>query len=152
MSLSPSFICSHVFTNSFNKSNKWKCSSCISWKQTRRLILTPFIFCIFSLVLNSVYSVLVCVHSKFTQSLSSHRNNFKYTWLKSLCFCQTSWSLADDDFFFLIINCVSVFVNRKEICTSGASYLMCPLCNTCKAWNMSEICTMAKVLNFKNIS
>lgn len=22
---------------------------------------------------------------------------------------------------------------------------MCPLCNTCKAWNMSEICTMAKV-------
>lgn len=24
---------------------------------------------------------------------------------------------------------------------------MCPLCNTCKAWNMSEICTMAKVMN-----
>uniref|UniRef100_A0A665X608 Anoctamin n=1 Tax=Echeneis naucrates TaxID=173247 RepID=A0A665X608_ECHNA len=33
----------------------------------------------------------------------------------------------------------------KEICTSNASYLMCPLCNTCKAWNMSEICTMAKL-------
>ncbi|XP_029013262.1 anoctamin-7 isoform X2 [Betta splendens] len=33
----------------------------------------------------------------------------------------------------------------KEICTSGPSYLMCPLCNTCKAWNMSEICTMAKL-------
>ncbi|XP_044208094.1 anoctamin-7 isoform X1 [Thunnus albacares] len=33
----------------------------------------------------------------------------------------------------------------KEICNSSASYLMCPLCNTCKAWNMSEICTMAKL-------
>ncbi|XP_022608916.1 anoctamin-7-like [Seriola dumerili] len=33
----------------------------------------------------------------------------------------------------------------KEICTNGASYLMCPLCNTCKAWNMSEICTMAQL-------
>uniref|UniRef100_A0A8C5ERF8 Anoctamin n=1 Tax=Gouania willdenowi TaxID=441366 RepID=A0A8C5ERF8_GOUWI len=33
----------------------------------------------------------------------------------------------------------------KEICDSGGSYLMCPLCKTCKAWNMSEICTMAKV-------
>uniref|UniRef100_A0A3P8USS8 Anoctamin n=1 Tax=Cynoglossus semilaevis TaxID=244447 RepID=A0A3P8USS8_CYNSE len=33
----------------------------------------------------------------------------------------------------------------KEICTSEATYLMCPLCNTCKAWNMSEICTMAKL-------
>uniref|UniRef100_A0A3Q3WPY9 Anoctamin n=1 Tax=Mola mola TaxID=94237 RepID=A0A3Q3WPY9_MOLML len=33
----------------------------------------------------------------------------------------------------------------KEICKSGGSYLMCPLCNTCKAWNMSDICTMAKM-------
>ncbi|CAL8400741.1 unnamed protein product, partial [Boreogadus saida] len=33
----------------------------------------------------------------------------------------------------------------QEICTSGASYLMCPLCNTCKAWNMSDICPMAKL-------
>uniref|UniRef100_A0A3B4ZKY2 Anoctamin n=1 Tax=Stegastes partitus TaxID=144197 RepID=A0A3B4ZKY2_9TELE len=33
----------------------------------------------------------------------------------------------------------------KEICSSGASYLMCPLCKTCQAWNMSEICTMAKL-------
>ncbi len=39
--------------------------------------------------------------------------------------------------------CLCVY--RKEICNSGASYLMCPLCNTCKAWNMSDICTMAKV-------
>ncbi|XP_068589972.1 anoctamin-7 isoform X2 [Cebidichthys violaceus] len=33
----------------------------------------------------------------------------------------------------------------KDICNSGGSYLMCPLCNTCKAWNMSDICTMAKL-------
>uniref|UniRef100_A0A1A7WND2 Anoctamin n=1 Tax=Iconisemion striatum TaxID=60296 RepID=A0A1A7WND2_9TELE len=33
----------------------------------------------------------------------------------------------------------------EEICSSGANYLMCPLCKTCKAWNMSEICTMAKM-------
>ncbi|XP_029974519.1 anoctamin-7 [Salarias fasciatus] len=33
----------------------------------------------------------------------------------------------------------------KEICDSGGSYLMCPLCKTCKAWNMSDICTMAKL-------
>uniref|UniRef100_A0A8C5EQA1 Anoctamin n=1 Tax=Gouania willdenowi TaxID=441366 RepID=A0A8C5EQA1_GOUWI len=34
----------------------------------------------------------------------------------------------------------------KEICDSGGSYLMCPLCKTCKAWNMSEICTMVGYL------
>ncbi|KAM9855199.1 anoctamin-7 [Aulostomus maculatus] len=33
----------------------------------------------------------------------------------------------------------------KEVCDSGANYLMCPLCNTCKAWNMSDICTMVKL-------
>ncbi|XP_023120302.2 anoctamin-7 isoform X1 [Amphiprion ocellaris] len=33
----------------------------------------------------------------------------------------------------------------KEICSSGVSYRMCPLCKTCQAWNMSEICTMAKL-------
>ncbi|XP_040049243.2 anoctamin-7 isoform X2 [Gasterosteus aculeatus] len=33
----------------------------------------------------------------------------------------------------------------KDICNSEASYLMCPLCNTCKAWNMSDTCTMAKL-------
>ncbi|XP_072223860.1 anoctamin-7 isoform X1 [Leuresthes tenuis] len=33
----------------------------------------------------------------------------------------------------------------KEICNSGANYLMCPLCKTCEAWNMSDICTMAKL-------
>ncbi|XP_063320120.1 anoctamin-7 isoform X1 [Pelmatolapia mariae] len=33
----------------------------------------------------------------------------------------------------------------EEICNSGASYTMCPLCKTCKAWNMSEICTLTKL-------
>uniref|UniRef100_A0A3B3ZSM6 Anoctamin n=1 Tax=Periophthalmus magnuspinnatus TaxID=409849 RepID=A0A3B3ZSM6_9GOBI len=33
----------------------------------------------------------------------------------------------------------------EEICNNGSNYLMCPLCNTCKAWNMSEICPMAKL-------
>ncbi|XP_061591032.1 anoctamin-7 [Cololabis saira] len=33
----------------------------------------------------------------------------------------------------------------EEICGSGANYLMCPLCKTCTAWNMSDICTMAKL-------
>uniref|UniRef100_A0A8D3CA41 Anoctamin n=1 Tax=Scophthalmus maximus TaxID=52904 RepID=A0A8D3CA41_SCOMX len=40
---------------------------------------------------------------------------------------------------------MSMGTNTPEICTSGGSYLMCPLCNTCKAWNMSDICTMAKL-------
>uniref|UniRef100_A0A3Q0S5D4 Anoctamin n=1 Tax=Amphilophus citrinellus TaxID=61819 RepID=A0A3Q0S5D4_AMPCI len=33
----------------------------------------------------------------------------------------------------------------KEICNSGATYMMCPLCKTCKAWNMSDICTLAQL-------
>ncbi|XP_051515951.1 anoctamin-7-like isoform X2 [Myxocyprinus asiaticus] len=33
----------------------------------------------------------------------------------------------------------------KEICESRGLYLMCPLCETCKPWNMSDICPMAKV-------
>ncbi|XP_016340256.1 anoctamin-7-like [Sinocyclocheilus anshuiensis] len=33
----------------------------------------------------------------------------------------------------------------KEICESGGLYLMCPLCETCKPWNISDICPMAKV-------
>ncbi|TSR39555.1 Pleckstrin homology domain-containing family M member 2 [Bagarius yarrelli] len=33
----------------------------------------------------------------------------------------------------------------KEICESGGQYLMCPLCETCEAWNISDICPMAKV-------
>ncbi|KAF4078087.1 hypothetical protein AMELA_G00195440 [Ameiurus melas] len=33
----------------------------------------------------------------------------------------------------------------KEVCESGGRYLICPLCETCKPWNMSDICHMAKV-------
>lgn len=34
---------------------------------------------------------------------------------------------------------------RQEICESGGQFLMCPLCDTCQTWNISEICPMAKV-------
>ncbi|XP_050787165.1 anoctamin-7-like isoform X3 [Gopherus flavomarginatus] len=33
----------------------------------------------------------------------------------------------------------------QEICESGDQFLMCPLCDTCETWNISEICPMAKV-------
>ncbi|XP_023812053.1 anoctamin-7 isoform X3 [Oryzias latipes] len=33
----------------------------------------------------------------------------------------------------------------EEICHGGSTYRMCPLCKTCEAWNMSDICTMAKL-------
>ncbi|XP_044277100.1 anoctamin-7-like [Varanus komodoensis] len=33
----------------------------------------------------------------------------------------------------------------QEICDSGVQYLMCPLCDTCGNWNLSEICSMVKV-------
>ncbi|KAJ8257710.1 hypothetical protein GJAV_G00188860 [Gymnothorax javanicus] len=33
----------------------------------------------------------------------------------------------------------------QDICTSGGNYLMCPLCNTCSVWNISDICPMAKL-------
>uniref|UniRef100_K7G2D4 Anoctamin n=1 Tax=Pelodiscus sinensis TaxID=13735 RepID=K7G2D4_PELSI len=33
----------------------------------------------------------------------------------------------------------------QEICESGGQFLMCPLCDTCQTWNISEICPMAKV-------
>uniref|UniRef100_A0A671Q0I1 Anoctamin n=1 Tax=Sinocyclocheilus anshuiensis TaxID=1608454 RepID=A0A671Q0I1_9TELE len=34
----------------------------------------------------------------------------------------------------------------KEICESGGLYLMCPLCETCKPWNISDICPMVGYL------
>uniref|UniRef100_A0A3Q2PEP6 Anoctamin n=1 Tax=Fundulus heteroclitus TaxID=8078 RepID=A0A3Q2PEP6_FUNHE len=37
------------------------------------------------------------------------------------------------------------FAWLEDICSSGAKYPMCPLCKTCEAWNMSDICTMAKL-------
>nr|XP_034975026.1 anoctamin-7-like [Zootoca vivipara] len=33
----------------------------------------------------------------------------------------------------------------QEICSSGGQFPMCPLCDTCGNWNLSEICPMAKV-------
>ncbi|XP_048470847.1 anoctamin-7 [Rhincodon typus] len=33
----------------------------------------------------------------------------------------------------------------EEICNSSNLYLMCPLCDTCDTWNISEICSMAKL-------
>uniref|UniRef100_A0A8D0B957 Anoctamin n=1 Tax=Salvator merianae TaxID=96440 RepID=A0A8D0B957_SALMN len=33
----------------------------------------------------------------------------------------------------------------QEICSSGDEFLMCPLCDTCGTWKLSEICPMAKV-------
>ncbi|XP_067422321.1 anoctamin-7-like isoform X2 [Emydura macquarii macquarii] len=33
----------------------------------------------------------------------------------------------------------------QEICQSEGRFLMCPLCDTCESWNISEICPMAKV-------
>ncbi|XP_029142525.1 anoctamin-7-like, partial [Protobothrops mucrosquamatus] len=36
-------------------------------------------------------------------------------------------------------------VPAKEVCKSGGDFLMCPLCDTCGNWNLSEICPMAKL-------
>ncbi|XP_062821709.1 anoctamin-7 isoform X1 [Anolis carolinensis] len=33
----------------------------------------------------------------------------------------------------------------QEICNSGKQFLMCPLCDTCGNWHISDICPMAKV-------
>uniref|UniRef100_G3WB35 Anoctamin n=1 Tax=Sarcophilus harrisii TaxID=9305 RepID=G3WB35_SARHA len=33
----------------------------------------------------------------------------------------------------------------EEICSSGGTFVMCPLCATCATWNISEICPMAKL-------
>ncbi|XP_054856935.1 anoctamin-7-like [Eublepharis macularius] len=33
----------------------------------------------------------------------------------------------------------------QEICNSRGQFLMCPLCDTCGNWNISEICSMAKI-------
>ncbi|XP_036388323.1 anoctamin-7 isoform X2 [Megalops cyprinoides] len=33
----------------------------------------------------------------------------------------------------------------EDICSSGDHYLMCPLCETCSNWNISDICPMAKM-------
>ncbi|KAJ8280533.1 hypothetical protein GJAV_G00055970 [Gymnothorax javanicus] len=35
-------------------------------------------------------------------------------------------------------------VPAKELCDSGSTYIMCPLCNTCSYWNLSSICKTFK--------
>uniref|UniRef100_A0A8C4AA98 Anoctamin n=1 Tax=Denticeps clupeoides TaxID=299321 RepID=A0A8C4AA98_9TELE len=49
--------------------------------------------------------------------------------------------------FVFISGIISMGSNTpaKEICNSGGRYLMCPLCETCSPWNLSDICPMAKV-------
>uniref|UniRef100_UPI00358E7897 anoctamin-7 isoform X1 n=1 Tax=Myxine glutinosa TaxID=7769 RepID=UPI00358E7897 len=36
-------------------------------------------------------------------------------------------------------------IPAKEICNSTHNYLMCPLCDACTVWNLSDICFMAKM-------
>ncbi|KAJ8256873.1 hypothetical protein COCON_G00190250 [Conger conger] len=35
-------------------------------------------------------------------------------------------------------------VPAKELCSSGGTYVMCPLCNACNYWNLSSICMTFK--------
>ncbi|XP_060540526.1 anoctamin-7-like isoform X1 [Pantherophis guttatus] len=61
----------------------------------------------------------------------------------------TAWlipSAAIGSFVFLAgLFTMDMNVPVKEICNSGGEFLMCPLCDTCGNWNISEICPMAKV-------
>ncbi|XP_030078040.1 anoctamin-7 [Microcaecilia unicolor] len=61
----------------------------------------------------------------------------------------TAWLLpaAVVGTFVFISGLVTMGTNTpaKEICDSAGIYLMCPLCDTCDTWNISEICPMAKV-------
>ncbi|XP_071021526.1 anoctamin-7 isoform X3 [Oncorhynchus clarkii lewisi] len=61
----------------------------------------------------------------------------------------TAWLLpaAVVGAFVFVSGLMSMGTNTpaKEICNSGGSYMMCPLCKTCKPWNISDICPMAQV-------
>uniref|UniRef100_A0AAY4BCP9 Anoctamin n=1 Tax=Denticeps clupeoides TaxID=299321 RepID=A0AAY4BCP9_9TELE len=50
--------------------------------------------------------------------------------------------------FVFISGIISMGSNTpaKEICNSGGRYLMCPLCETCSPWNLSDICPMVGYL------
>ncbi|KAJ8410646.1 hypothetical protein AAFF_G00186030, partial [Aldrovandia affinis] len=39
---------------------------------------------------------------------------------------------------------MAIDVPAKEICDSGGTYIMCPLCNICSYWNLSSICITFK--------
>ncbi|XP_059807932.1 anoctamin-7 [Hypanus sabinus] len=49
--------------------------------------------------------------------------------------------------FVFISGLMSMNTNKsaEQICNVSTQYLMCPLCNTCDTWNISEICSMAKL-------
>ncbi|XP_066546796.1 anoctamin-7 isoform X2 [Amia ocellicauda] len=61
----------------------------------------------------------------------------------------TAWLLpaAVVGSFVFVSGIVSMGSNTpaEEICSSGGRYQMCPLCETCSGWNISEICSMAKM-------
>ncbi|MGH0120058.1 UNVERIFIED_CONTAM: hypothetical protein FKN15_064307 [Acipenser sinensis] len=61
----------------------------------------------------------------------------------------TAWLLpaAVMGTFVFISGIISMGTNTpaEEICSSGGSYHMCPLCETCSTWNISDICSMAKL-------
>ncbi|KAM3615427.1 uncharacterized protein V6R79_002144 [Siganus canaliculatus] len=47
--------------------------------------------------------------------------------------------------FLIGFGLMAVDVPAEELCGSGGSFNMCPLCNTCSHWNYSSICTTYKV-------
>ncbi|XP_074831712.1 anoctamin-7-like isoform X4 [Carettochelys insculpta] len=49
--------------------------------------------------------------------------------------------------FFAGLLAMGTNTPAQEICQSGGQFLMCPLCDTCPTWNLSEICPMAKHLH-----
>ncbi|XP_058849235.1 anoctamin-7 isoform X1 [Acipenser ruthenus] len=61
----------------------------------------------------------------------------------------TAWLLpaAVMGTFVFISGIISMGTNTpaEEICSSGGSYHMCPLCEACSTWNISDICSMAKL-------
>uniref|UniRef100_H3B189 Anoctamin n=2 Tax=Latimeria chalumnae TaxID=7897 RepID=H3B189_LATCH len=61
----------------------------------------------------------------------------------------TTWLLpaAIVGTFVFISGLISMGTNTpaEEICNSGGRYPMCPLCDNCGTWNISEICSMAKL-------
>ncbi|KAM4738032.1 anoctamin-7 [Anableps anableps] len=63
--------------------------------------------------------------------------------------CYTTWLLPAAIMGTLVFVSGVMSMDRntpaKDICDSGAMYPMCPLCKACGSWNMSDICTMAKL-------
>ncbi|XP_078281128.1 anoctamin-7 [Rhinoraja longicauda] len=49
--------------------------------------------------------------------------------------------------FVFISGIMSMNTNKaaEQICNTSTQYVMCPLCESCDTWNISEICSMAKL-------